>query len=158
MRYFFKNLHIFVFTFLSVFAALWVAQNTDRTTAGIRPLVEDAVELSDVAEGAYHEIKSVSLSEIADEFVSIYVDTMRLPTTLFERLSDRLGNVEADLKRKRASTRTEANEPVVETEYLLRTHPLGWEASHRGKGKGNSLTDADAHGGERQFATPLTQL
>ncbi len=158
MRYFIKNLHIFVFTFLSVFAALWVAQNTDRTTAKIRPLVEDAVELGDLAKEVHKEFRSVSLSEITDEFVSIYVETMRLPTSLFERLSDRLDEVEADLKRKRASRRTEANESVVETEYLSRPHPIEWDASYRGKGKGNSLTDTDAHGGQRQFATPLTQL
>jgi hypothetical protein len=99
MRYLFRNLHVFVFTFVSVFSALMVANGPDRAVNLMQPLVEDVIEVRDLAVGAYQEVSQASWQTAADEAVSLYVATLRMPTMLFERLADRIEEVERDLSR-----------------------------------------------------------
>ncbi|TYC66855.1 hypothetical protein FMN63_12075 [Stappia sp. BW2] len=65
-----------------------------------RPLVEDAVELQVMAKNAYREIREVDLREAADEAVSYYVATLRMPSLLFERLADQLDDVNDRLEQR----------------------------------------------------------
>ncbi|WP_422375878.1 hypothetical protein [Roseibium sp.] len=101
MRYFFRNFHVYVFAVLSVLAGSWVASNPDRTVELMRPLVEDAVELQQLADGAYREVSQLNWQEASDEAVSLFVATMRMPTMLFERLAEKLDEVNRDLDRRR---------------------------------------------------------
>ncbi|POF28824.1 hypothetical protein CLV41_11174 [Roseibium marinum] len=101
MRYLFRNLHIFVFVSFSVFSALFVANEPERTVHLVRPLVEDAVELKELAVGAYKEVRQVNLLDAADEVVSLYAKTLRMPTLLFEGLAKRLDEVERKMSRQR---------------------------------------------------------
>ncbi|CTQ54195.1 hypothetical protein LP7551_02727 [Roseibium album] len=99
MRYLFRNLHVFVFVFVSVFSALMVANGPDRTVRLVQPLVEDAIELRDLAVGAYNEVSRTDWQTATDEAVSLYVATLRMPTMLFERLAGQLKEVDRDLSR-----------------------------------------------------------
>lgn len=100
MGYFVRNFHVFVFALVSILSAVWVANNPHRTVRLIRPLVEDAVELQGLAQGAYDEVREVSWKRVAGEAVTLYVSTLRMPTMLFERLADRIGDVERQMKRR----------------------------------------------------------
>lgn len=94
MRYLFRNFHIFVFAFFSVFAALLVANGPQQAVNLVRPLVEDAVEVRDMTAAAYGEVRQLSLDIVSAEAVSLYVATLRMPSMLFERLAERLGEAE----------------------------------------------------------------
>ncbi|MES0808324.1 hypothetical protein ABLO27_02500 [Roseibium sp. SCPC15] len=94
MRFLVRNLHVFVFAFFSLLAAIVVSGDPQQAVKVVRPLVEDAVELKNLAHGAYTEVRQVSWRKAADEAVSLYVATMRMPTMLFERLAERLQEVE----------------------------------------------------------------
>ncbi|MCK7614233.1 hypothetical protein [Roseibium sediminicola] len=103
MRYFVRNLHVYVFALVSVLAAVWVANNPVETLRQLRPLVEDAAELNALAQGAYQEVSELSLKDTTDEAVSLFVATMRMPTLLFERLAEKLDAVEKDLNRRKSA-------------------------------------------------------
>lgn len=100
MRYLLRNLHVFVFASLSASAAFWVASHSDRAVEVAQPLVEDAVELQVMAENALREIGQLDLEKAADEAISYYVATLRMPSLLFERLSDELGEVSDTMERR----------------------------------------------------------
>ncbi|KZM50364.1 hypothetical protein OA90_10755 [Labrenzia sp. OB1] len=100
MRYLFRNFHIFVFVSISVFSALFVANEPERTVHLVRPLVADALELRDLAVGAYQEARDVNLRDTADEALSLYIRTLRMPTLLFEGLSERIDEVERKMARQ----------------------------------------------------------
>ncbi|MDN3718892.1 hypothetical protein QW131_05860 [Roseibium salinum] len=92
---FFRNLHVFVFLqSFSLLAALLVANGPHKAVNLMRPLVEDAVEVRDLTVAAYREIRQLSLHVVSDEAVSLYIATLRMPSMLFERLADRLAEVE----------------------------------------------------------------
>lgn len=101
MRFFRKNLHIFVFAFVSAFYASWVASNPDRTADLMRPLVADAAELGDLGEKVYRDFRQVSWQRLMNEAMDVYVAGLRMPTMLFERLAEKMKEVEADAKRPR---------------------------------------------------------
>jgi len=101
MHYLFRNLHIFVFAVMSVITAYWVADHPDRTVRMIHPLIEDAVELQELAVSVYDEVAQISWQQSVDEAVSLYVATLRMPTRLFERLADRVGEVERKLSQSK---------------------------------------------------------
>ncbi|PVB63370.1 hypothetical protein DCO57_00695 [Labrenzia sp. 011] len=94
-------MHIFVFVSFSVFSALFVANEPERTVQLVRPLVEDAVELRELAVAAYGDVRNVNWREAADEAVSIYVRTLRTPALLFEGLAERLDEVDRKMSRQR---------------------------------------------------------
>lgn len=101
MRYLFRNLHIFVFAIFSLLAALLVANGPHKAVNLIRPLVEDAVEVRDLTVAASREIRELSLRAVSDEAVSLYIATLRMPSMLFERLADRLAEVEKKVSMSR---------------------------------------------------------
>jgi hypothetical protein len=101
MEYFFRNLHIFVFVLVSVLSAVWVASDPRRTASMIRPLVEDAVELQELAQGAYSDIRQLRLRTAAGEAVSLYVASLRMPSMLFEKLADKLEKIDRQVKHGR---------------------------------------------------------
>jgi len=101
MRFLFRNLHVYVFALVSILVAVWVANNPHKTLRQVRPLVEDAVEVGDVAEAAYRKVSQLGLQATSDEAVSLFVATLRMPTMLFERLSEKLEAVEKDVKRRK---------------------------------------------------------
>lgn len=103
MRYFARNLHVYVFALVSVLSAIWVANNPAETLRQLRPVVEDAAELSALAQGAYHEVSELNLKDASDEAVSLFVATLRMPTLLFERLAEKLEAVEKDLNRRKSA-------------------------------------------------------
>eukprot|EP00903_Cladosiphon_okamuranus_P001423 g1421.t1 len=73
----------------------------EGTVEMMRPLVEDAVELKQLAEGAYSEVSQLDWQEASDEAVTLFVVTMRLPTLLFDRLGEKLDEVGRDLNRNK---------------------------------------------------------
>lgn len=93
-------MHVFVFASLSASAAFWVASHSDQAVEVAQPLVEDAVELHVMAENALREIGQLDLEKVADEAISYYVATLRMPSLLFERLSDELGEVSDTMERR----------------------------------------------------------
>ncbi|GAB4513577.1 MAG: hypothetical protein Tsb0019_11020 [Roseibium sp.] len=71
----------------------------------MRPVVEDAVELKELAQGAYSEVRQIGWKTAADEAVSLFAASLRMPTRLFEELADRIDRVDRDMKRaQRAGT------------------------------------------------------
>jgi len=128
MRFFLRNLHVYVFAFFSVLASVWVANHPDETVQLMRPLVEDAVEVSELVEGAYREVSRLDWQETSEEAVSLFVATMRMPTMLFERLAERLEEVEQDMQRR---SRAEASEP--ETVDLAEEAGLQLDGSGQGR-------------------------
>lgn len=100
VRYFFRYFYVYVFALLSILGSGWVASNPDKTVRLVRPLVEDAVELKQLADGAYRDVTQLNWQEASDEAVSLFVATMRMPTMLLERLSEKLDKVDRDLKRR----------------------------------------------------------
>ncbi|MEM9633816.1 MAG: hypothetical protein AAGA50_20975 [Pseudomonadota bacterium] len=100
MRFLFRNLHVFVFAFFSLLAAVVVSGDPQKTVRVVRPLVEDTVELKNLVHGVYREVRQVSWQRATDEAVSLYVATMRMPTMLFERLAERLQEVERKMSQK----------------------------------------------------------
>ncbi len=104
MRFLLRNLHVFVFVSLSASIAFWVASHSDQAVEVAQPLVEDAVELHVMAENALREIGQLDLEKAADEAISYYVATLRMPSLLFERLSDELGEV-SDTMEERVQSR-----------------------------------------------------
>ena len=112
MRFLFRNLHVFVFVSLSASIAFWVASHSDQAVEVAQPLVEDAVELHVMAENALREIGQLDLEKAADEAISYYVATLRMPSLLFERLSDELGEV-SDTMEKRVQMRHARGRPAT---------------------------------------------
>jgi len=103
MRFLIRNLHVFVFALVSVLSAIYVSHNPKETQRHLRPLVEDAVELKELAQGASRAVAGLDLEAASSEAVSLFVATMRMPTLLFERLAEKLDAVEKELnQRKRA--------------------------------------------------------
>ncbi len=121
MRFLLRNLHIFGFAFFSVFAASWVASGPQKAVHLMRPLVADAVEIRDLAVEANREIRQVNWQQAADEFVSMYVAAMLMPTNLFERLAERLHDVETELERRQSAN---AREEELELRASRRTEPV----------------------------------
>lgn len=115
MRFLFKNLYVFVFAFLSMSMAGWVANGPERATRLVRPLVEDAVELKTLATGAYQEIRDFNWKVAYDEFEALFVTTMRLPSLVFEKLAERLDKFNEDLSRRADDTTpaTSGSRPVI---------------------------------------------
>jgi len=103
MRFLIRNLHVFVFALFSIYAAVWVATEPERAAGFVRPMVEDAVELKDMANGAYSDLRNFNWKSAYDEFLTLYIAAMRMPSLVFERLADRLDDVAEDLS-KRAQT------------------------------------------------------
>lgn len=104
---------------------IWVAHNPQETLRHVRPVVEDARELGDLAEGVYREVRLLSKQAASEEAVSLFVATLRMPTLLFERLAERIEAVERDLDRRR---RVEAlGEPKDRPLHraTLHGHPAG---------------------------------
>jgi hypothetical protein len=99
MRFLFRNLHIFVFASLSASAAVWIASDPQKAEELAQPLIDDAVELQDMAKEAYREVRELDLRDAADEAVSHYVAALRMPSLLFERLADQLDDVNDTLER-----------------------------------------------------------
>jgi len=105
MRILFQNLYIFVFALVSILLVLWAANNPHKTLRYVRPLVEDAVELKELAQGVYRQVSRLSLEAASDEAISLFVATIRMPTMLLERVSEKLDAVDQELERReRAAT------------------------------------------------------
>lgn len=100
MRFVFRNFHIFVFACFSVFAAVWVATDPERAEGIARPLVEDAREVEMLATGAYRELRDFQWRAAYDEFVTLYVAAMRMPSLVFERLAERLDKVNEEISKR----------------------------------------------------------
>ncbi|WP_035901110.1 hypothetical protein [Labrenzia sp. DG1229] len=104
MRFLFQNLYVFVFAFLSISIAVWVANGPERAARLVRPLVEDAVELKTLATGAYREIRDFNWKVAYDEFETLFVTTIRLPSLVFEKLAERLDKFNEDLSKRAGDT------------------------------------------------------
>jgi hypothetical protein len=100
MRFFNRNFHVYVFSLVSLLSAVWVANNPEQTVHLVRPVVEDAIELKQLAEGVYREVGQLNWQTASEEAVTIFVAAMRMPTMLFERLAERIENVETDIKQR----------------------------------------------------------
>ena len=107
MRFPIRNFYVFVFAFVSIISSVLVASHPDRAVQIARPLVEDAAELKKLAISAYVEIRDFNWRAARDEFVSLYVAVVRMPSLLFERLAERLDEFNDDLS-KRADERSPA--------------------------------------------------
>jgi|GEM_PF-2254892 len=136
MRYLLRNLHIFVFVSFSVFSALFVANEPERTVRLVRPVVEDAVEMKNLMAEAYREVRHVNWRAAADEAVTLYVTTLRMPTLLFERLHERLDEIEKEMSRHR---RVEMRDP---------------EGEHPDPSSTPRVAGAPAHFEHRRFVGP----
>ena len=112
MGFLVRNLHVVVFALISVLSALWVSSNPQGVITLVRPWVEDAVELKVLANEAYDDVREVSWDEASEEAVSIYVETLRMPTRLFERLSEKLEKVEREMS-SRSSAEAEMGQDDI---------------------------------------------
>lgn len=100
MRFVLKNFHIIVFACVSLFSAAWIATEPGRAEKIARPLVEDAREVKMLATGAYRELRGFNWRGACDEFVTMYVTAMRMPSLVFERLADRLDKFNDDISKR----------------------------------------------------------
>ncbi|WP_299471531.1 hypothetical protein [uncultured Roseibium sp.] len=123
MRFLLRNIHILVFACFSVFAAVWVATGPDRAVQLARPMVEDAVELKTLATGAYREVRDFRWKAATNEFVTLYITAMRMPSLVFERLADRLDKFNDDLQKRSQS------HPVQTPENKERTVAVRYHAA-----------------------------
>jgi hypothetical protein len=101
VRYFLRNLHILVFASICFACAVAVSLNPDRTVGLLRPVVEDAVELKELAEDAWRKARRTGWRTAADDAVSLFTASLRMPTRLFEELAEKLDRVDRDMKRAR---------------------------------------------------------
>ena len=113
MRFVIRNFHIFVFACFSLFSAVWVAVDTDRAEKFVRPLVEDAREVEALATGAYRELRAFQWRAAYDEFVTLYITAMRMPSLVFEQLAERLDKVNDDISRRAGAVPHPSNEAVA---------------------------------------------
>ena len=100
MRFVFRNFYILVFACFSLFSAVWVATGPERTERIARPLVKDAREIEALATGAYRELRDFQWRAAYDEFVTLYVAAMRMPSLMFEKLAERLDKVNDDISER----------------------------------------------------------
>ncbi|TYC63373.1 hypothetical protein FMN50_03270 [Rhodobacterales bacterium] len=91
----------------------------------MRLLVEDAVEIADLTVGAYTEIRRMGWQIVGDEAISFYVTTLRMPSMVFERLADRLDEVDRALSRDEMP-------PSVLSRPRTRGLPVGGSFPERG--------------------------
>ncbi len=103
MRFVIRNFHIFVFACFSLFSAVWIATDIDRAERLVRPLVEDAREVEALATGAYRELRDFQWRAAYDEFVTLYITAMRMPSLVFEKLAERLDKVNDDISKRAGS-------------------------------------------------------
>ncbi|QDG78070.1 hypothetical protein [Labrenzia sp. PHM005] len=73
--------------------AVWVGSNPERTVALMEPVVEDAVELQDMASAVYRSVESINWRASAEEAKTLYITALRMPSMMLERLEVRLGEV-----------------------------------------------------------------
>lgn len=67
----------------------------------MRPLVEDAVELGDLGEKVYRDVRQVDWQRLKNEAMDVYVAGLRMPTMLLEHLAEKMKEVEAEVERPR---------------------------------------------------------
>nr|WP_319386983.1 hypothetical protein [uncultured Roseibium sp.] len=70
-----------------------------------------------LATGAYRELRGFNWRAACDEFVTMYVTAMRMPSLVFERLADRLDKFNDDISRRADGTLRLT--PEAETERQL---------------------------------------
>lgn len=93
----------------------------------VRSMVEDAREVEGLATAAYRELHGFQWGAAYDEFVTLYVAAMRMPSLVFERLAERLDKVNEDIsKRARSAHRLS---PEAEQEKRFAFHHAQARAS-----------------------------
>ncbi|WP_420336744.1 hypothetical protein [Roseibium sp.] len=87
----------------------------------VRSMVEDAREVEALATAAYRELRGFQWGAAYDEFVTLYVAAMRMPSLVFERLAERLDKVNEDIS-KRARSAHHLSPEVEEDGHLAFHH------------------------------------
>ncbi len=90
MGYFLRNFHILVFAFVFITGAVWVGLNPDRTMIMIKPVVEDAEELAQMAETVYVAVASINFEASVNEAIVVYTAALRMPSMVLERVEHNL--------------------------------------------------------------------
>lgn len=90
MGYFLRNFHILVFAFVFITGAVWVGLNPDRTVIMIKPVVEDAEELAQMAETVYVAVASINFEASVNEAIVVYTAALRMPSMVLERMEHNL--------------------------------------------------------------------
>jgi hypothetical protein len=88
--YFLRNFHILVFAFVFISGAVWVALNPDQTVTMIKPVVEDAEELAQMAETVYVAVASINFEASVNEAIVVYTAALRMPSMVLERVDHNL--------------------------------------------------------------------
>jgi len=96
--YFLRNFHILVFAVFSIGAAVWVGVDPGRAIHMMEPVVEDAVEIGQVAEVLYLNVESVNWEASAREAIAFYVSALTMPSMIFDRIDRQLAEVDRQLK------------------------------------------------------------
>ena len=91
--YFLRNFHILVFTFIFIAGAVWVGLNPDQTVTMIKPMVEDAEELAQMAETVYLAVASINFEASVNEAIVVYTAALRMPSMVLERVDHNLKDV-----------------------------------------------------------------
>lgn len=98
MRYFLRNFHVLVFAVFSIGAAVWVGVDPARTVHMMEPVVEDAVEIAQVAELLYLNVERVNWEASAREAMAFYVSALTMPSMIFDRIDRQMAEVDRQLK------------------------------------------------------------
>ncbi|MEP5625070.1 MAG: hypothetical protein ABJP82_21060 [Hyphomicrobiales bacterium] len=86
-------MHILVFASLSLALTFYVASDPVRTKSLITPVVEDAIELHEMAVASYRVVSKIDLVTSAREATRLYVSALQMPSMLFDRLAENLEQV-----------------------------------------------------------------
>ena len=98
MGYFLRNFHILVFALISVVAALWVGVDPERTVRMMEPVIEDAVELGQMAEAVYVSVETINWEASAREAMAFYIAALRMPSMVYARIDRKLAEVNQHLR------------------------------------------------------------
>ena len=112
MRFLFRNFHVFVFAIVSVSLGLVVAHKPEETVRFVQPMVEEAVELQVLANTIYRDAARTDWQAVSDEALSLFVSTLRMPTSLFEQLSEQIEDAEQKMQKSAVSDPVEKVDQV----------------------------------------------
>jgi len=100
--------HVYVFAAFFIGFALAVANDPVAFERKLRPAVRELVAMNEAVDDYVHNSR---LWKMADETVDLFVKTVRLPTTLLEKVSDALENARKRQARS-ASYQEEPSRPA----------------------------------------------
>ena len=93
MRFWGRYFYVYAFAAFFIGFAVSVARDPELFVERIRPAVHDSVAIMERVQGFVRQANAQLLQE---EAVELFVHTIRLPSSLLERVSEILKKVEAD--------------------------------------------------------------